>query len=167
MYPITCVFLMWILRNYSNQMFYKRSALQIRAGQQSITVNLWPLTAHIYYIMIVVTGGFSKKSFLIIIFRSSRTKMFFETGVTRNFVIFTGKHLCWNLFLIKNNFTSTLSQKRLQHRWFLWKLLKSLPTSFYGTPPVAAFVSLIKNCSMMGICRSSLNRKQNTWDGLH
>ena len=37
--------------------------LQIRAGQQRITANLWPLTAHIYYVMIIVTGDFSKKSF--------------------------------------------------------------------------------------------------------
>ena len=37
------------------------TALQIRAGQRSITANLWPLTAHIYHVMIIVTGGFSKK----------------------------------------------------------------------------------------------------------
>ena len=39
------------------------TVLQIRGGQQSITANLWPLTAHIYHVMIIVTGGFSKKSF--------------------------------------------------------------------------------------------------------
>ena len=39
------------------------SALQIRAGQRSITANLWPLIAHIYHVMIIVTGSFSKKSF--------------------------------------------------------------------------------------------------------
>ena len=27
-------------------------------------------------------------------------KMFFKTGVIRNFAIFTGKDLCWSLFLI-------------------------------------------------------------------
>ena len=59
---------------------------------------------------------------IIIILRSSRTQIFFKTGVIRNFAIFTGKHLCWSLFLIKNSFISTLFQKRLQHRWFLWKL---------------------------------------------
>ena len=37
--------------------------LQIRAGQQSITANLWPLTTHIYHVMIIVANGFSKKSF--------------------------------------------------------------------------------------------------------
>ena len=41
------------------------SALQIRAIRQSITASLWPLTAHIYHVMIIVTGGFSKKYFLL------------------------------------------------------------------------------------------------------
>ena len=42
-----------------------QAALQIRAGQRSITANLWlwPLIAHIYHVMIIMTGGFSKKSF--------------------------------------------------------------------------------------------------------
>ena len=39
------------------------TALQIRAGQWSITTNLWPLTTHIFNVMIIVTGGFFKKSF--------------------------------------------------------------------------------------------------------
>ena len=33
--------------------------------------------------------------------RSSRSQMFFKIGVTKNFAMFTGKHLCWSLFLIK------------------------------------------------------------------
>ena len=95
-------------------------ALQIRVGQRSITTSLWPLTAHIYHVMIIVTGGFSEKSFFIIIFTRSRTQMFFKTGVTRNFAIFTGKYLCWSLTAC--NFISTLSHKSLEHRWLLWKL---------------------------------------------
>ena len=31
----------------------------------------------------------------------SRSQMFFIIGVIKNFAIFIGKHLCWNLFLIK------------------------------------------------------------------
>ena len=42
---------------------YIYTALQIKAGQQSITDNLWPLTGHIYNVMIIVTGSFSTKSF--------------------------------------------------------------------------------------------------------
>ena len=33
--------------------------------------------------------------------RSSRSQMFFKIDVLKNFAIFTGKHLCWSLFLIK------------------------------------------------------------------
>ena len=33
-------------------------------------------------------------------YRSSRCQMFFKIGVPKNFVTFTGKHLCWSLFLI-------------------------------------------------------------------
>ena len=43
---------------------------------------------------------FQEIFFLIIIFKSSRTQMLFKTGLTRNFAIFTGKDLCWSLFLI-------------------------------------------------------------------
>ena len=41
------------------------AALQIRVGQRSITTNLRTLTTHIYLVMIIVTVGFSKKSFLL------------------------------------------------------------------------------------------------------
>ena len=34
-------------------------------------------------------------------YKSSRSQMFFKTAVLRKFAIFTGKHLCWSLFLIK------------------------------------------------------------------
>ena len=34
-------------------------------------------------------------------YRNSRSQMFFKVGVLKNFVSFTGKHLCWSLFLIK------------------------------------------------------------------
>ena len=33
--------------------------------------------------------------------RSSRSQMFFKIGVLKNLAIFTRKHLCWSLFLIK------------------------------------------------------------------
>ena len=38
---------------------------------------------------------------ILINFRGSHLQMFFKIGVLRNFAIFTGKHLCWSLFLIK------------------------------------------------------------------
>ena len=34
-------------------------------------------------------------------YRSSRSQIFFKIGALKNFANFTGKHLCWSLFLIK------------------------------------------------------------------
>ena len=34
-------------------------------------------------------------------FKGSPSQMFFKIDVLKNFVIFTGKHLCWSYFLIK------------------------------------------------------------------
>ena len=60
--------------------------------------------------------------------RSSRSQMFFKIGVLKKFAMFTGKHLCWSLFLIK-----------LQaFRCFPVNITKLLRAGFYRTPPVAA-----------------------------
>ena len=111
-----------------------------------------------------------------IIFRSSRTQMFFKTGFIRNFAIFTGKHLCWSLFLIKLqalhkvagltafNFISTSSQKRLQHRCFPVNIAKFLRAVFFiehlrQSNCSIDLLFLIKNkkCGMVStrkVCRS-------------
>ena len=39
-------------------------------------------------------------------FRSSRSQMFFKIGVLEDLTIFTGKHLCWSLFLIRCRFAA-------------------------------------------------------------
>ena len=56
--------------------------------------------------------------------------MFFKIGVRKNFTNFTGKHLCWSLFLIKLQACNFL-KKRLQHRDFPVKFVKFLKTSFF------------------------------------
>ena len=48
-----------------------QSALQIRADWGSVTANLWPLTAHIYHIIIIMTVRFFKKSFFLLFPRNS------------------------------------------------------------------------------------------------
>ena len=63
----------------------------------------------------------------------SQIDMFFKI-VVKIFENFTGKHLCWSLFLI--NFITN----RLRHRLFLVKFAKFLWTSFYRTPPPTASV---------------------------
>ena len=57
--------------------------------------------------------------------RSSRSKMFFKIGVLKNYVIFTGKHLCWSLKVC--NFT----KQRLQHWCFPVNIAKFLRKPFF------------------------------------
>ena len=93
------------------------AALQIRAGQRSITASLWPLTAHIYHVMIIVTGGFSKKSFLLLFsegaVRSCSSKQVLEI------LQYSQENVLESLFnklmacLTACNFTSSSFKKRL------------------------------------------------------
>ena len=66
-------------------------------------------------------------------------QMFSKTGVLKNFKIFTGKNLCWSLFLIKfQDWRPTfLFKKRLQRRCFSVNIAKFLRTAF-----------LLKTCSL-------------------
>ena len=79
--------------------------------------------------------------FFNIVFRSSSTQIFFKTGVVRNFAIFTEKHLCWSLLLIKRLYPKRDSTMVTSTEW---KLRNFKNSCFYGTTPVAAFVNLIK-----------------------
>ena len=62
------------------------------------------------------------------LYRSIHSQMFFKIGVLKYFSIFTGKHLCWSLFLIK--FISNFLKKRLQHRCFPMNIVKFLRIAF-------------------------------------
>ena len=57
--------------------------------------------------------------------RTSRLRMFFKMGVIKNSAIFTGKPLCWSLFLIK------LQGWRLQYRCFPLDITRSLRITFF------------------------------------
>ena len=59
----------------------------------------------------------------------SRLQIFFKIGVLKIFAIFTGKHLCWSLFLIKRDSNTGV---------FPWILQIFKNSFFYRTPPVAA-----------------------------
>ena len=74
-------------------------------------------------------------------YRSSRSQIFFKIGVLKDFGDFTGKNLCWSLFLIKLQAwrPSTLLRRDCNTGIFLWisKIFRN--TFFYRTPPVATF----------------------------
>ena len=56
--------------------------------------------------------------------------MFHKKAVLKNFAIFTGRHLCWNLLLNKNAGLQGPSfiKKRLEHRCFFANIEKFLRT---------------------------------------
>ena len=67
-----------------------------------------------------------------LVFRSSHLRCSISKCVLKNFVNFTGKHLCQSLFL--NNFITTLLKKRLWYRCFPVKFAKFLRAPFlYST----------------------------------
>ena len=55
-------------------------------------------------------------------------QVFFEKAVLKNIAIFTGKHLCWSLFLSENVSLQSYNfiKKRLQHRCFPVKIAQFL-----------------------------------------
>ena len=61
--------------------------------------------------------------------KSSHSEIFFKIGVLKNFAIFTGKHLCLSLFLIKLQLCN-FAKQRLQHRYFPANFAKFLRTAF-------------------------------------
>ena len=87
----------------------------------------------------------------VIIIRSSRSHLFFKIDVLKNFTIFTGKNLCWNLFLMKlqafrpsegakaGGCIRTIRMPQAHHclylgsiwptKWKSWLLEEPLPTS--------------------------------------
>ena len=57
---------------------------------------------------------------------SSLSQMFFKIGVLKNFVIFTGKHVCWSPFFNKvvGFRSATLLKKKLHYRCFSVNITK-------------------------------------------
>ena len=83
--------------------------------------------------------------------------MFFKIDVIKNFSIFTGKHLCWSLFLVQLQAKAcNFTKKRLQHRRFPVNIEKFLRTAFHRTPSVAASINIL-------YCVIAFRLKQTSW----
>ena len=77
---------------------------------------------------------------------NSRSHMLFKIGVLKNFANFTGKQLCWSLFLTKF-FTNFIRNTPTQvFSCEIWKNFKN--TYFCRTPPVAASVKRDSNAGV-------------------
>ena len=70
---------------------------------------------------------------LLGLFRISHRRCYVKDGVPKNFENFTGKHLCWSLFLMKLLVQAcNFIKKRLHHQCFPVKFAKFLRTSFFN-----------------------------------
>ena len=77
--------------------------------------------------------------------RRSRPKVFCKKDVLRNFIKFTGKHLCQSLLFNKDAGLkpATLLKRKLWHRCFPVNFMRLLRKLFFRTPLVAACVNVI------------------------
>ena len=121
-------------------------ALQIRA----ITINLWPLTTHIYHAMIIMTSGFSKKS-LLLFPRNSFEHVFLEFKhlyKTHRISLFSFYLIifirCFVIFLCSNALHLFILFHCMQTHWmslFSFCLLFCNHSVYYRFPPSVNFVS--------------------------
>ena len=93
--------------------------------------HLFHITHITSYFRPVNITKFLRTAFLQNISRSSPLQMFLKKGVVRGFANFTGKHLCWSLFL-KNLQAGGLQcrKERPQHSCFSVEFAKFLRTPF-------------------------------------
>ena len=92
----------WLGSRYISDMFKERQKLRktckvviFRNAVANTKNNFWEKLYHEIIFFKVVFSKFSKKSW------SSHQSCSIKKAVLNNFAIFTGKHLCWSLFLIK------------------------------------------------------------------
>ena len=108
---------------------YKNTSL-LQLYQPS-TTPFFIITHTTSYFRPVSIAKFLGTALLQITSRSSHLQMFFQIGVLRSLANFTGKHLCWSLFL-KNLQVGGLQlhHKRLQQIFLPVKFAKFLRTLF-------------------------------------
>ena len=128
------------------------TVLQIRAGQWLIATNLWPLTTHPYYVMIIVNSGFSKK-FFFIIFKTAICKCF-SKQVLWEILQYSQENICVNklYFNLAPKETSTqlipVEIAKVLRTTFLWNTSSGCFCQFDKVPvqwwACANFLSLSK-----------------------
>ena len=99
--------------------------------KQVVSILVWNI--YFTFFLSVVDWTFYKSNCILLLrhvrVKSSRQEVFCKKGVLRNFVKFTGKHLCHSLFLKKEALVEVLCCE-------FSKISKN--TFSYRTPPVAA-----------------------------
>ena len=90
----------------------------------------------IYYLNLMIQKQLLTSVLYKSCLRGSRSQMFFEMDVFKNFAILAGKHMGWSL-LIK--LQAWRPAKRLQHRCFHVNIAKFLRTSFLQNTSIGYF----------------------------
>ena len=83
--------------------------------------------------------------------------MFFKMGALKIFKNFTGKHLCWSLFLV--NFI----KNRLRHRFFPVKFAKFLWTPFHRTLLLWLLIYSARTLSILAMRTFILTLEDSIW----
>ena len=98
--------LSWKIIHHTNQYGIKMASKKDRLSETERFIELWQ----------------AEESLRNLLRRSSRSQMFFKIGVLKNFVIFTAKYLCWDLFSIKLQAcrAATLLKRDSNRGVFLW-----------------------------------------------
>ena len=85
-------------------------------------------------------------------FQKQPPKVFCKKGVLENFSSFTGKHLCWSLYLIKLQvFMPATLLKTLQHRYFHVKFTKFLRTLILKNICQRLFLQFLSHVTCVGV----------------
>ena len=88
-------------------------------------------------------------------------EVFYKKAVLKNFAIFTGKYLCWSLFLIKLQACNFI-KKRFQHRCLPVNIAKFLKTANLKNICRTAASVIFSSCSSCKSCKSqNLNLNLN------
>ena len=143
--------------------------MQIRAGQRSLTTNLWPLTAYIYHVISWWQVAFPRN--LSLSFSEAAVCRCSSKQVLLEILQYSQENICVGVSFNKvvGLRPATLFQPDTKRDFntgvFLWKL----QTPFFKEHLWWLLLSVWKsNCSIMiSICQSFLNQKQKRWDGFY
>ena len=94
--------------------------------------------------------------------KSGRSQIFFKMGVPKNFAIFTVKHLCWSLFLIKLQKACNCIKKRRQHSCFSVNIAKYLRAACFCSLSLIHLMRTIARAHASKDATSLMNVKNST-----
>ena len=106
----------------------RKSSFQPWQVTSFMRMNIHNMLIVVYILVLIVKFWFGATFFMIKKDHFKCKMLLWPQVPFKNFAVFTSKHLCWRLFLIKLQ-TCNFIKKRLQHRYFPVNIAKFLRTS--------------------------------------